>query len=203
MLDDLLRGTKDRLLESLVRRAGVALHPTWVTGVGLLVGLVGVGLLAQGQYEWGLLCWLLNRLLDAVDGTVARVHDRQSDLGGYLDILADFTVYGLLPVALVYSVPSEGNYLALALLLTMFYINAASWMYLAAILEKRRVARRAQLTSVEMPAGLIGGVETFVFYCLFILFPAHLLPLFVLMSALVLITIGQRVVWALRVLARH
>lgn len=195
MLDNVLRHWKDRLLEPAARLL-LAVPPTLITAVGLLVGLVGMVLLTQQLYSAGLVCWLLNRTLDGLDGAVARQHRRQSDLGGYVDILADFVVYAGFPLALVVSAPSVNGYLGLAWLLASFYVNAASWMYLAAILEKRRHQRNAELTSVTMPAGLIGGAETVIFYIIFILWPAALPVLFTLMGGLVLITVGQRLIWA-------
>ena len=47
-----------------------------------------------------------------------------------------------------------------------------------------------------MPAGIIGGTETIIFYSLFMLFPAGYPWLFGLMAGLVMVTIMQRVVWA-------
>jgi hypothetical protein len=49
-----------------------------------------------------------------------------------------------------------------------------------------------------MPAGLIGGTETIIFYSLFLLWPLYLVPLYLLMAGLVLVTVGQRLVWASR-----
>ena len=200
MLDDRLRHLKDRLLADWIARRGLNASPTMVTGIGLFVGLAGIGLTAQGAFGWGLLLWVANRLLDAVDGALARGQARQSDLGGYLDILADYVVYAGVPIALVVALPSLERYLALALLLASFYINTVSWAYLAALLEKRArgAVARGEATSVTMPAGLIGGIETTLFYALFLLFPARLIPLFALMTLLVVITVVQRLAWARR-----
>jgi phosphatidylglycerophosphate synthase len=201
MLDNLLRHLKDRLLEPLARALpGTA--PIAITLLALAVGLVGIALLTQQYFGWALLCWLLNRLLDGLDGTVARVHQRQSDWGGYVDILSDYVVYAGFPVALVVATPSTGSYLSLGLLLACFYLNTASWMYLAAILEKRKhgARNRNELTTITMPVGLIGGTETIIFYSLFLLWPAYLVPLYLLMAGLVLVTVGQRLIWASRYL---
>jgi hypothetical protein len=51
---------------------------------------------------------------------------------------------------------------------------------------------------MEMPTGLIEGAETIVFYIAFYLFSVYLAPLFWLMAVLVVITAGQRLVWAYR-----
>ena len=73
-------------------------------------------------------------------------------------------------------------------------------MYLAAILEKRNQGtyQKKELTTITMPSGLVGGAETVLFYCVFILWPQQLVVLFVLMGVLVLVTIGQRLIWAVR-----
>lgn len=197
MLDNALRQFKDRLFAPLARPLP-GVHPSLITLIALGVGGLGMILLTQQAYAGGLLCWLFNRILDGLDGSVARLHRRQSDLGGYIDILADFVVYAGFPVALVVGTPSPNGYLSLAFLLASFYINSASWMYLAAILEKRPYQARTELTTITMPAGLIGGAETVIFYCLFILWPGYLVPLYLLMGGLVLVTVGQRLVWAIK-----
>lgn len=199
MLDNVLRGTKDRLLIAIASRL-YAIHPTTITGLALMVGLISALLLTQQQYLWGLACWLGNRILDGFDGTMARLNHQQSDLGGYLDIMGDFVVYAFIPLALVVGSPTPANYLSLGFLLGAFYINSASWMYLAAILEKRQQGAKInrELTSITMPPALIGGAETIIFYCLFILFPQYLTWLFGLMSVLVLVSVGQRLRWAVQ-----
>jgi len=150
--------------------------------------------------------WLFSRVLDGLDGLLARVHKKQSDFGGYLDILLDFFIYAALPIALVISAPSDQRYLALAFMLASFYINSASWMYLAAILEKNNhqrakdVAASQTSTSIVMPRGLIGGTETILTYCFFFLWADHLTILFVGFGALVMFTAAQRLAWAWRTL---
>lgn len=201
MLDGYLRSAKDTLLLPLARRLN-GIHPTVISLVGLAVGLATAVLLTQQQVGWGLAGWLLNRILDGLDGAVARTGRQQSDLGGYLDILFDFGVYAAIPLALAVSVPAPINLLAAAFLLSTFYVNSASWLYLSAILEKRRrgAANSGELTTVTMPAGVIGGAETVIFYSAFILWPAQMAWLFALMGLLVIVTIVQRVVWAARFL---
>ncbi len=201
MIDTFLRVPKERLLRPLATHLG-GVSPTHVTLVSFVVGLGAALTTGGGLYGWGLGLWLFNRLLDGLDGEVARRGGRQSDLGGYLDILCDLVVYALVPLSLVLSNPSEGAYLSLALLLTSFYVNAGSWMVLSALLEKRHhgALAKGERTSVTMPGGLIEGAETVLFYSLFLLFPYAFVPLALLMAGLVAVTAGQRVVWALRVL---
>jgi phosphatidylserine synthase len=196
MFDNYFRELKEELQKPLALKFS-HIHPTTITLLALLCGLLSGLLLVQGFYGYGLLFWGLNRFLDGFDGTVARVHGKQSDLGGYLDILADFVVYAWLPIALVLGVPSVTTYLALAFMLASFYVNAASWMFLSSILEKRQ-HQKEKFTTITMPAGLIAGTETILFYCLFILLPQHLSLLYTIMGILVLLTVGQRLLWAVK-----
>ena len=139
-------------------------------------------------------------MLDGFDGTLARTQGTQSDVGGYVDLLLDFVVYAAIPIGLVVGVPGMPVALAGLAMLGSFYVNAASWMYLSAVLERRDAGARArgELTTVTMPPGLIGGTETVVLYTLFLALPQHLVPLFTLTTVLVLATAAQRLVWAVR-----
>ncbi len=195
MFDTSLRRLKDRVGAPLARRM-TRVSPITISLIALLVGLLASYAAYQNQYHWAFGLWLLNRALDGLDGLIARLHAKQSDFGGYVDILTDFIVYAALPIGLAAGSPSNERYLALALLLASFYINTASWMYLAAILEKRAIHDNDTQTTIIMPAGLIGGFETILAYCVFLLFPAYLTALFLLFAVLVFITILQRLIWA-------
>jgi phosphatidylglycerophosphate synthase len=200
MIDKALREPKESLLSPLVRGPLRQLHPNAVTIAAAVIGLAAAGAAWQGAYLLALGLWALNRVLDGLDGTMARLTGRQSDLGAYLDIVLDHLVYVAIPLGLALAAATPGAYLALALLLASFYINGASWMYLAALLEKRNAgaAARGELTTVTMPGGLVEGAETVVLFTLFLLLPGALVPLFGLMALLVLLTALQRVVWATR-----
>lgn len=195
MFDTPLRKFKDQvgapLAQSLSR-----VHPLVVTAFALVAGLLAAWFAFTQSYSAAFGFWILNRALDGLDGLLARMHDKQSDFGGYVDILTDFIVYAALPIGLVAGSPSSERYLALGFMLASFYVNTASWMYLAAILEKRAAHDPATQTTIVMPAGLIGGFETIIAYGIFLLFPTYITILFSIFAALVLITILQRLIWA-------
>jgi phosphatidylglycerophosphate synthase len=196
MFDSQLRDVKEFVFVRLVKAFRLRqIPPLWFTAVSLICGLLAGWALWQQQTGLGFLLWVLNRVFDGLDGTIARDNDVQTDFGGYADILADFVSYAVIPVGLAAGRPSLAGWQALAFLLTTFYVNAASWMYLAAILEKRQVVGRDK-TTIVMPKGIIGGGETILFYSVFILFSGWFIPLFWLMGALVLVTVLQRLVWA-------
>jgi phosphatidylglycerophosphate synthase len=200
MLDRILRPVKERALTPLARATGRRVHPMAVTIIGFACGMTAAFFAARGNTGAALGLWFANRVLDGFDGTLARAQDRQTDIGGYVDIVLDFIVYAAIPLGLVIGTASVSVAVAALAMVGSFYVNAASWMYLAAILERRGTGARArgELTTITMPDGLIGGAETIVFYAAFLAFPEHLVPLFVLMTLLVLVTVGQRLAWATR-----
>lgn len=201
MFDHLLRGLKDRLLAPLATLLR-GVPPNALTVTALLFGLSAAAAAAQGAWSAGLALWLANRIVDGLDGTVARMAELQTDFGGYLDILMDFVVYAAIPIGFAVS-SQERLVLVLAVALEgAFFVNACSWMYLSAVLEKRAsgAASTGELTTVTMPPALVAGFETIVFFSLFFLFPDRLVTLFGLMTGLVGINIVQRLVWARRVL---
>lgn len=199
MLDHTLRVYKDDLLRPVAGHLG-RIPPNAITVIAMVIGLAAAGAAGLQWYWAALMLWLLNRVLDGLDGMVARTHARQSDFGGYLDIVLDFVVYAAIPVGLYLGNPSGMLALALIFLLSSFYINAASWIYLSAILEKRSAGAAAQgeLTTVTMPNGLVGGAETILFYSAFLLWPGGLTWLFALMAVMVMVGVGLRLHWARR-----
>ncbi len=211
MFDTTLRKAKDRLGEPLAARMK-GISPDAISLAAFGAGILTAILAARGIFLWALVLWLVSRALDGLDGLLARVHDKQSDFGGYLDILLDFVVYAAVPIGIVLSDPSQERYLALAFMLAAFYINGASWMYLAAILEKRGSrftgataqsapgardpAAPSTMTSVIMPSGLVGATETILAYCAFFIWANQAAILFTIFGAMVVFTTLQRLVWA-------
>jgi len=199
MFDTYLRNTKDRLVEPLACRMAF-LSPNIASILGLLFALFSAFFAVHEAYLWGLVAWLLSRALDGLDGLLARLHNKETDFGGYLDIILDFVAYAAVPLGFGLGAASQNIYLALAVLLSSYYINSASWMYMAAILEKRAVRNPATRTTIIMPVGLVGGFETIVTYSLFFILPQYLVQIFVIFSILIFITVIQRLIWAYQTL---
>lgn len=203
MRDVVLRKQKDRLMTPLAEALFTAVHPNWISFVALLAGITAAWAVWQQLYWWGLAFWAANRILDGLDGVVARVHQKQSDFGGYLDLMLDYIIYLAVPLALVAAQPTPFHFWALLALFSSYAVNLLSWTTLSAILEKRRWQIRGpvtpqRLTTMEMPTGLIEGAETIIFYTFFLLLPGSVGWLFLVMAVLVLFTAGQRIWWAYR-----
>ncbi len=194
MLDRSLRPLKSTALAPAAARMA-AVPPLAVTAVGLVVGLGAAGLAAVGWWLPALLAWLLNRLLDGLDGELARTTDSATDQGGYLDLVADATVYAAIPLGVAAGIGGSAAWTVAAILLAAFYINIVTVLTLAAVLEKRAAgaAARGEPTSVTLPDGLIEGTETIVLLAAILALPSLALWLMGIMAAAVLVTAGLRV----------
>lgn len=198
MQDAFLRRQKDRLMTPVAGPAFAAIHPNVISVVAMVIGLGSIAAIV-GQWYWlGLLLWAINRVMDGLDGVVARVHKKQSDFGGYLDLFLDFIIYLGVPIGFIAAMPTPPNLWAGLFLIASYVLNTISWATLAALLEKRQRHTVNRLTSMEMPTGLIEGAETIIFYTLFYLLPGYVAILFTVMALLVLFTASQRVWWAYR-----
>lgn len=200
MLDLRLRPIKDRLLDNVARRLATIVGPGTLTLLSLAI-TVGAGFAAAvGATVVALVGWLVGRLLDGLDGPVARIRGQASDLGGYYDILADTVGYVAVPLGVAFGVDSRSGWIAVAVLLGVFWVNGMSWSYLAAVLEKRGAgsATTGEMTSVTMRPALIEGTETIVIFSVFIVLPDWAPWTFSVMAALVAVNVIQRLRWAAR-----
>lgn len=198
MLDLRLRPIKEKLLDSVARRIAPIVGAGLLTLLALAVTLGAAWAAAAGWTIVALAGWLVGRLLDGLDGPVARQRGRASDLGGYLDILGDTVGYVAVPLGVAFGVDTRSGWITVAVLLGAFWINGMSWAYLAAILEKRGAGASStgEMTSITMRPALIEGTETIVIFSAFILLPGLAAWLFAAMAALVIVNVLQRLLWA-------
>jgi phosphatidylglycerophosphate synthase len=171
--------------------AGAGVTPNAVTLAGFLLGLAAMALIATEGYLLGLVCLLLNRLADGLDGAVAR-HAGPSDLGGFLDILADFIVYSGIVFAFALADPAA-NALAAAFLTFSFVGTGSSFLAFAVMAAKRGLSTDLRgRKSLYYLGGLAEGTETILVFVAFCLFPAAFVPLALTFGALCWLTTATR-----------
>ena len=172
MLDARLRRLIDSPLDRLAAPlASRGLSANAVTVVGFLIGLGAAAAIAGRAYLLGLGLLLLNRLLDGLDGAVARRRGL-TDLGGFLDIVLDFLIYSAVPFAFALADPGA-NALAAAFLIFSFVGTGSSFLAFAIMAAKRGIATdlRGQ-KSLYYLGGLTEGTETILVFVLACLWPA-------------------------------
>ncbi|MCB9947338.1 MAG: CDP-alcohol phosphatidyltransferase family protein [Rhodospirillaceae bacterium] len=160
MLDPILRPLIDKPLDRIgarLARAGVPADT--VTLAGFVVGLGAMAAMA-GQSYWTALALIgLNRLLDGLDGAVARQGAGSSDFGGYLDIVLDFIVYSGVVFAFALGRPDHG--VAAAFLVFSFVGTGSSFLAYAIMAAKRGITSGMHgHKSLYFLGGLTEGTET-------------------------------------------
>ncbi len=204
MFDHRLRRTKEAVTAPLAVRLGRVVSPLAITVLAFVSTVGAAGAAWAGLPAVAVAAWLVGRLLDGLDGAVARATGRVTDLGGYLDMVLDTVGYALVPLGVALWLDTRAGWIAVALLLAAFYVNTISWAYLAALLEKRSAGAETngELTSVTMPPALVEGTETIVIFTAFLVIPSYAPQIFTAMAVGVMVGVGQRLVWARRALTR-
>jgi phosphatidylglycerophosphate synthase len=198
MLDEKLRRGAKPLYGPAVRalaRRGVTGNT--LTGVSLAIGVICLVAIALGFNVLGLVLWLLNRLLDGLDGEVARLRGETSEFGSFVDIAADFLMYGGFLVALAVQHPDAR--LALVVLFLAYYLNGSLFLALSGILD-RLGAERSTERGLHFRRSLTEGFETIVVGVLFLVFPGHVSLVAWTFAAMVFVSSAQRTLDGWRVL---
>tara|TARA_Y100000992_G_scaffold74839_1_gene47264 strand:- start:207 stop:701 length:495 start_codon:yes stop_codon:yes gene_type:complete len=148
-------------------------------------------------YLTALIILLLNRLCDGLDGTMARLTN-PTPLGGYLDIVFDFTIYSGFVLAFGLS---NNNYTIISMVLLFLYIGTGTTFLAQAALQTQsdKISASSEFNQ-ELPkgfyysSGLIEGTETIIFMILCLLLPNFYIPISIIFGILCLITFFSRVV---------
>lgn len=173
------------------RLANAGVSPAALTVSGWLVGLGACVAAGANQWTLALGLWLGNRLLDGLDGPVARCRG-VTELGGFLDIVADFSIYAGFVLALAIARPDAR--LAAIALLTAYYLSGTAFLALSSLLERRgKSLPRDDGRSLRFVGGLAEGTETIAVYVAICLFPAHAAVFAWVFAAAVAFTAAQRV----------
>ena len=180
MLDATLRRRLDGPLDraaSLLDRPGVT--PDRLTLLGLATGLASAATSAAQLWGWALGLWLVSRLLDGLDGPLARRRasvrgEDHGQAGGFLDITCDFLVYGATVVGVGLGVTrGEGaSWLPFVAVLLAYYVNGTAFLAFSSIAE-RTGHRIDDGRSLSFLGGLAEGAETILVHALWLVLPAH------------------------------
>lgn len=182
----------------LIRVAGwiadtrISANMMTISGAGF--ALAAAFFVTQSNFAAALGFILLNRIVDGLDGTMARING-PTEFGGYLDTICDYVFYLSIPVA--FGLMNAANQIPALLLIASFTLTAVSFLAFAAI-----AARQTSDDGAHGPkafiysTGLMEGAETIAFFALFCLFPGFFPTLAIVFAALCLMTVLQRILRA-------
>ena len=167
-----------------------------VTLAGLSAGLLAAAAVALRQFPAAFVLIALSRILDGLDGAVARA-TTATDRGGYLDIVSDYAFYAAVPVGFAIADPAS-NALPASVLLASFTLTCASFLAFATIAAKRGLETSASgRKSFFYSFGLMEGTETIAFLMAMTAFPQRFSALAWVFTILCLATALQRSLGAL------
>ena len=171
-----------------------------ITLAGFALGVFAALLIANELYLTGAATLFGSRLLDALDGAVAR-QGQSTDAGGFLDITLDFLFYASIPLAFALADPTR-NALAAAVLLAAFMGTSTSFLAFAALAAKRGLNSTAYPNkSIYFLGGLTEATETLACFAAMCLWPQHFAVLAYSFASLCAITIATRIWWGWRALS--
>ncbi|HIF9217163.1 TPA: CDP-alcohol phosphatidyltransferase family protein [Photobacterium damselae] len=181
-----------KTLAALPDKVGISANQVTITG--FIIGLFTLPALAFQRYDLALIFIVINRLLDGLDGAIAR---RQgiTDCGGFLDITLDFIFYSLVPFGFVLADPNN-NAIAGAFLIYSFIGTGSSFLAFAIMAGKRNIESPVyKQKSLYYIGGLTEGTETIACFVLFCLFPSYFSMIAWIFGALCWVTTATRI-WA-------
>ena len=208
MLDSRARALLARPIKAITRvvdRPGITPDGLTLTGLGL--GLASA--LAAGLQLWAvaLVLWLVSRVVDGVDGALARrrrADGRQSSdsqAGGFLDITADFVVYGATVVGVAFGATAAfgAPWWPFLLVLLVYYVNGTAFLAFSSIAE--RTGRRIDDgRSLSFLGGLAEGTETILVHALWLILPFWAWQIALVWVVVVGVSATQRLVAGYRAL---
>lgn len=171
MIDAALLPLQRRLLLPPARwLAARGVRADQITVAGFLVGALCLPALAFGLPGLALGFIALNRVMDGLDGAVARLTG-PTDRGAFLDIALDFVFYALVPLGFALSDPAQ-NALPAAVLIAGFVGTGSSFLTFATIAAKRGLAADAYPSKgIYYLSGLTEGAETIALFVVICLWP--------------------------------
>lgn len=188
---EIIKPIVDRIAAGL---AGFGFKANQISFSGFAMGAVAASCIAWQHYLMGAVLILLSRLLDALDGAVAR-HTQPTDQGGFLDIALDFLFYALVPLAFAVADPTN-NALPAVVLLAGFIGTGSSFLAFAVIAAKRGLSSTAYPhKSFYFLGGLTEATETLAFFLAMCFWPQHFAMLAYIFATLCTITITTRIWW--------
>jgi len=194
MLDAKVTPLIKPLLKPLIKALdSKSVTPNQVTLVGFVVGILAFPFIILNWWNMALGCIILNRVLDGIDGELARYQRSSSSAGGFLDICLDFLFYASIPLAFGIADPAEWGIPAMVLLAT-FIGTGSSFLAFAIAAEKFQIDRpQFANKSFYYMQGLTEGTETILVFLAFCIWPQYFATLAYLFAAACAVTVVTRI----------
>lgn len=169
MFDSRIRPFVDKPLNYVAKwlhRFGIGANT--LTCVGFVFALCSFVAFATQSYVLAFVFIVLNRLMDGLDGLVAR-RSKPTDVGGYLDIVSDFIFYS--GAVFFFAVGRPEDALVAAFLIFSFVGTGSSFLAYAILAAKNKMDEKKK--SFFYLGGLTEGAETMFMLLLICVLPNY------------------------------
>ncbi len=156
------------------------LSPNTITTIAFLIGVVGAVLTANKLYLLAICFIWISGLFDALDGTVARLTNKSSKLGAYLDLVFDRLVEAFLIIGLYFAMPE--HVLSYFMFFVAVLFNFSTFLVAASLFKNNGVK------SLHYDFGIIERTETFIMFTIILIFPEYTVYILNLFNIAVIIT---------------
>ncbi len=168
------------------------INANMVSIFGFVIGMMAINFLAMNMYLEALMCILINRFCDVLDGAVARA-EGESKFGVFLDACLDFVFYAGVIFGFALAYPEE-NAIAACFLLFGFTASATALLAYAVVAYAEAKKEKTLNESPFYLGGAAQGFETLCAFVLLCIMPFAFLPIAIalgcwcLLKALVIIS---------------
>lgn len=181
MLERKFRGIYQTvLIEPVLKLCSNKISPNKVTVFSGITGILIIPALVTGHIWLGVFSLLLSGYFDTLDGSLARIQDKTTQIGSALDIVMDRFVEWAVVFAL-YLVDNNRAVLC-------FFMLVANIICITSFLVVGIFARQNSHKSFFYHEGLIERAEAFIFFILMIIFPDYFTIFAVIYIFLVFLT---------------
>ena len=177
------------------------IKPNSITVVGFVIGIMAVPLIALQYYKLAFVVVLVNRLMDGLDGALAR-QSSVTHTGGYLDIVLDFIFYSAVVFGFALAQPDNAVYSAF--LIFSFIGTGTTFLTFAIFAQKLGIDSNHQgEKSFYYLSGLAEGFETIVALGLMCLLPQYFWLIALVFGIICWISTAVRIFMAAEVLGKY
>lgn len=164
----------------------IGVSANFITILGFMIGIFAINFLSLERYGYALLCILINRFFDALDGAIAR-NTKVTDFGVFLDASLDYIFYAGVIFGFALANPFQ-NAIAAAFLLFAFASAACAMLAYAVIAYKNNSTQKLELEqSPFYLGGLAQGFETLIALVVLCIIPGWFLQIAIVLGILCLV----------------
>ena len=167
-----------------------------ITILGLIFSFLSFLLVIDHQYIFGLVVFLISRLMDGIDGIIAN-NTTKTDFGGFLDIVCDLISYSIIPLAFILT--NNSNAIFGSILLASFFGTSSTFLAIAIFESKRKFSLNSNKSFYHV-GGIVGSTQTIVFLSLMFVFPKYFNEIALIFSILCMAGTLERIYHGYKIL---